>query len=339
MNTKTFVFHVRGMHCHACVLMIESELCELPHITSAKPDLRRRSVEVTGVFEEGSDECVAQHLSTVLEKHGYVLSTQKPTHAVRWADFALAFPLAIGAMALLFILQKVGLVRVTDTGTVSYGTAFLIGVVASLSTCMAVVGGLLLSLSATFAKEGRTFMPHALFHLGRLASFFVLGGVIGVLGSAFQIHPTSSAIIGVVVAIVMFVLGINLLDIVHLGRLIPSMPQTVSRRIQSMSLMSGIFGPFLIGVSTFFLPCGFTQSMQVYALSTGTFWTGALTMGIFSLGTLPVLMLISLGSFSVRNSPVSGVFFKTVGLVVIMFALFNFLSALSALGIIRFTIL
>ncbi len=29
--------------------------------------------------------------------------------------------------------------------------------------------------------------------------------------------------------------------------------------------------PIIVGVGTFFLPCGFTQSMQIAALSSGSF--------------------------------------------------------------------
>ena len=38
-------------------------------------------------------------------------------------------------------------------GELGFGGVFLIGVIASLSTCMAVVGGLVLSLSASFSQE------------------------------------------------------------------------------------------------------------------------------------------------------------------------------------------
>ncbi|MBP6911491.1 sulfite exporter TauE/SafE family protein [Patescibacteria group bacterium] len=48
-----------------------------------------------------------------------------------------------------------------------------------------------------------------------------------------------------------------------------------------------------MGIGTFFLPCGFTQSMQVYTLSTGSFLAGGLTMLSFALGTLPMLLLLS----------------------------------------------
>ncbi|NCP77121.1 sulfite exporter TauE/SafE family protein [bacterium] len=41
------------------------------------------------------------------------------------------------------------------------------------------------------------------------------------------------------------------------------------------------------GALTFFLPCGFTLAMQAYAITTGSFITGALTMMAFALGTAP----------------------------------------------------
>jgi hypothetical protein len=43
---------------------------------------------------------------------------------------------------LFLFLQKIGLVNLVGGGQVTYGTAFVIGIIASLSTCMAVVGGL-----------------------------------------------------------------------------------------------------------------------------------------------------------------------------------------------------
>jgi sulfite exporter TauE/SafE len=52
----------------------------------------------------------------------------------------------------------------------------------------------------------------------------------------------------------------------------------------------------------------------------------------FALGTLPVLALISFSSFSIQDSSKSGIFFKSAGLVVIMFALFNIINSLVAAG-------
>jgi sulfite exporter TauE/SafE len=74
--------------------------------------------------------------------------------------------------------------------------------------------------------------------------------------------------------------------------------------------------------------------MQVYTLGTGSFLMGALTMFSFALGTFPVLALVSFSSFSMKNSPKAGIFFKTAGLIVIMFALFNIINGLVVVGVI-----
>ena len=219
---------------------------------------------------------------------------------------------------------------------VSYGTAFTIGIIASLSTCMAVVGGLVLSMSATFAKEpGDRVRPQILFHLGRILSFFFLGGVIGAIGSAFTLNLGATFALDLIIGLVMLILGINLLDVFHFSKkLTPGMPKFLSKRALSVSKFNHTLTPLLVGIATFFLPCGFTQSMQLYALTTGSFIHGGLTMLSFALCTLPVLALISFSSFSIQKSSKSGIFFKTAGLIVIMFAVFNLFNSLIVVGII-----
>lgn len=335
MNNKKYKFHVQGMHCNACILMTESEIGDLPNITKVKSSLKDHSLEVEGNFGNKTPEQIAEELTIPLKSHGYIVSVEKQKQIINWSDFKIAVPIALG-FAILFVgLQKMGLINLVSSGNVSYGTSFLIGIIASLSTCMAVVGGIVLSMSATFAKEGDKVRPQIMFHIGRIISFFVLGGVIGAIGSAFTLNATMTFILGAIVAIVMFILGINLLDIFPWAKkLQPSMPKFLSKHALGVTKFNHTFAPLLIGIATFFLPCGFTQSMQLYALSTGSFLTGALTMLAFALGTLPVLALISFSSFSIKNSSKSGIFFKTAGLIVIMFALFNLINSLVVIGII-----
>lgn len=330
---KTFTFHVNGMHCDACVLLTESELQNHPKILSAKSSLKTRSVEICGDFGVMLPESVAEELTDILSKHGYSLSVDKRARTVQWREFKIAVPVALAFAALFLALQKVGLVNLVNVGSVSYGTALLVGVIASLSTCMAVVGGLVLSMSATFAKEGDKVNPQLLFHGGRIVSFFILGGVIGAIGSAFALNTSMAFALGLIIGIVMLILGINLLDVFHwTKRLQPAMPKFLSRHALGVSKFNHALTPLLVGLATFFLPCGFTQSMQIYTLSTGSFLKGGLTMLSFALGTLPVLALISFSSFSIKNSSRSGIFFKTAGLIVIMFALFNLINSLVVIG-------
>lgn len=333
--TQTYTFHVSGMHCKACILMTESELKDVPQVMDAKSSLKTHSVVVTGDFGDKPQEQIAEELSRVLTKHGYSLSVEKQAQAKGWADFKLAIPIALAFAALFVLLQKVGIVNLVDTSSVSYGTAFVVGIIASLSTCMAVVGGLVLSMSATFAKEGDRVKPQLLFHGGRLVSFFILGGVIGAIGSAFALTTSASFVLSLVIGIVMLVLGINLLDVFPWAKkLQPSMPRFLAQRAHGAAKLNHTLTPLLVGIVTFFLPCGFTQSMQIYTLSTGSFLAGGLTMLSFALGTLPVLALVSFSSFSIQGSTKAGVFFKAAGLIVILFALFNLINSLVVIGLI-----
>jgi sulfite exporter TauE/SafE/copper chaperone CopZ len=332
---KTYTFHVSGMHCNACVLLTESELTEHPKVSSAITSLKNHSVEVTGDFGDSSPEVIAFELSDILKKHGYSLSVEKSTVVKRWIDFRYALPIALTFFIAFVLLQKAGIVNVVNTGSVSYGTAWLIGVVASLSSCMAVVGGLVLSMSATFAKEGDRMRPQMLFHIGRLAAFLLLGGVIGALGANFALDSMMTFILSLIIGLVMLILGINLLDVFPWAkRLQPTLPKFLSKHAYGVSRLHHTLTPLLVGIATFFLPCGFTQSMQLYTLSTGSFMAGALTMFAFAIGTLPVLSLISFSSFSIRESSKAGIFFKSAGLIVILFALMNIVNSLVIIGFI-----
>lgn len=336
MNTQTLKLHIKGMHCKACTLLTESEALELPFILRATSDLKHHTIEVEGDFTDKSPEVVAAALTEKLSPRGYSVTVERQVHTKNWADFKIAVPIAAAFIVGFVLLQKMGLLTLVPGGNVSLGSAFIIGIVASLSSCMAVVGGLLLSMSATFAKEGDKVKPQLLFHIGRLLSFFVFGGIIGAIGSAFALSVSATFVLSVLIGLVMLVLGINLLDVFHwTKRLQPSMPKFLARHAMGVTKLNHTLTPFLVGIVTFFLPCGFTQSMQIYTLSTGDFLTGSLTMGVFALGTLPVLGLISFSSFSIQRSAYAGVFFKTAGLIVILFALYNLMNSLVVIGLMQ----
>ncbi len=332
---QTYTFHVNGMHCNSCILLTESELKEVKGVARVKASLKEKRIEITGEFGDKSQERVMNELSEVLKPHGYTLSLEQEKKAIRWFEFAYALPISLVFVAIFVLLQKFGIVNLVHTGNVTYGTAFVVGLIASVSTCMAVVGGIVLSLSASYAKEGDRIRPQAMFHIGRLVSFFFLGGVIGVLGSVFQLGANGMLILGLIVALVLFILGFNLLDVFPWAKKLQlTVPTELGKRIHGLKNVNHILTPFVVGALTFFLPCGFTQSMQIYTLTTGSFWRGGLTMLSFALGTLPVLAILSFSALGIQKKAQSGVFFKTVGLIVIFFAIFNLLNTLAGAGII-----
>ena len=334
MTSQTL--HVTGMYCKACVGLVESEVMDFPGVSQAKASLATNTLRVSGEITGKSAVQIIQELTPALKKHGYSLSEGPQKRSVAWNQFLVAAPLALLFLAGFWALQKLGIVNLVSLKDASYFTAITIGVIASLSTCMAVVGGLTLSISANFAKEGDAFKPQTLFHVSRLVAFFLLGGVIGSIGTQFEFSDGGTFALNLVVGIVMLLLGLNLLEVFPKANLLlPTLPKFALGWIDALKSANHNLTPALLGALTFFLPCGFTQSMQIYTLSSGGFVPGALTMGFFALGTLPVLALMSFASLGLKSPWSMGIFFKTSGLVVTVFALTNIYAALLFAGYIH----
>ncbi len=329
---KTYTFHVSGTHCASCKMLIENVLNGESFVKSALVDLKGETVDIITDSEKNPEE-LAHILTEKIRQNGYTLSveklaSEKQNNNVIWQ----AVPIGLGFLALFFLLQKSGILNLGLGGATTPATSFLIGLIASVSSCLAIVGGLVLSLSAKISQDNvsdtKTFL---LFHTGRLVSFAVLGGVLGLIGNAIGISFTFSAILGLLASVVMLFLGLNLLGVFAKNKIaLPSGIFDFFRKIEHKTLT-----PLIIGFGTFFLPCGFTQSMQVAALSSGSFLSGFLIMFAFALGTLPMLVLLSFGSASFAHSKHAPLFFKSAGVVVVGLGIFALLAGLAGLGIIN----
>ena len=328
---KTITLHVSGTHCASCKILIEDILNEQIGIEKAHVDLKRETVSFETSLDDGHHK-LAEILEEKIKHNGYSLSVEKITKEKRndgiiWQ----ALPIGLMFLALFFILQKSGLLNLGIGGTATPVTSFIIGLIASVSSCLAVVGGLVLSLSATVSQDKISdTKPMFLFHGGRILAFALLGGVLGALGNAIGVSFTLGAILGLIASLVMILLGLNLVGLFEKSTItLPTGIFNFFRKVEHETL-----APFLIGVGTFFLPCGFTQSMQIAALSSGSFLSGMLIMLAFALGTLPMLALLSFGSASFAHSKHAPLFFKSAGVVVIGLGIFAFLAGLVGLGII-----
>lgn len=330
---KKYTFHVSGTHCASCKILIEDILNEQDFIKNSQVNLKKETIEIETDSEKSAEE-LASILTGKVKSNGYTLSLEKNINEKQNDDIIWkAIPIGLVFLALFFMLQKSGILNLGIGGKTTPTTSFIIGLVASLSSCLAIVGGLVLSLSAKVAQDerGGAKKPFILFHAGRLIGFALLGGVLGLIGKTLGVSFIFSAILGLIASIVMILLGINLLGIFKKSTLtLPSNIFSYFRKIEHAT-----FTPILIGVGTFFLPCGFTQSMQVAALSSGSFISGTLIMFSFALGTLPMLALLSFGSASFAHSKYAPLFFKSAGVVVIGLGIFALLAGLAGLGIIN----
>jgi sulfite exporter TauE/SafE len=241
--------------------------------------------------------------------------------------------------ALYKLLQTFDLISLapSTSGALSVGGIFLIGLVAGTSSCLAVTGGLLLALAAKHNEMHRAespaekFKPLLHFNAGRLVSYFVLGGLVGLLGQSITLSTRMTGYMNVIVALVMLYLAFNILGIIPKGSFPIRPPKKLSRRIAALSDSDHPAAPFALGALTFFLPCGFTQSLQLAALASGSFVSGAAIMFVFALGTLPALLGISAVSSAAKGRSLR-FFLRFSGTLVLVLALFNLNSGLALSG-------
>jgi sulfite exporter TauE/SafE/copper chaperone CopZ len=334
MENKKYSFHVSGTHCASCKILIEDILKEQDFIKNSNVDLKKEIIDIETEGDKNTQEII-DILNDKIKNNGYTLSQEKIVKEKTKDNLIWkAIPIGIVFLLLFFILQKSGVLNIGIGGDTTPATSFIIGIIASLSSCLAIVGGLILSLSAKVAQdEGKKTVrkPIFLFHAGRLFGFAVLGGTLGLIGGAIGINFVLSAVLGLLASSVMIILGLNLLGIFKKNNItLPSNIFSFFRKVEHAT-----WAPILIGIGTFFLPCGFTQSMQISALSSGSFVSGFLIMFSFALGTLPVLGLLSFGSVSFAHSKHAPLFFKSAGVVVVGLGLFALLAGLAGIGLIN----
>jgi protein-disulfide isomerase/sulfite exporter TauE/SafE/copper chaperone CopZ len=342
---KTLNVEIRGMHCPNCEVLIERKFKNVPGVRWVHVSNRKGSAEIrySGDLDVGT-------LQSAVEEDGYIVSVrpeQSSVSAEEVGENSQRHYVEIGQVFLIlvafyFLLKQFDLVpdRLAIPNTISYGLAFVIGVVASLSTCIAVTGGLLVAAAAKYnaASGGLTgvqrFKPHIYFNAGRIISYTVLGGAIGALGSTFALSPEANGILVILASVIMIALGLQMLKLMpSLGVLQLTMPKFIAHKIHNFSEKEAKGGAFILGASTFFLPCGFTQALQLYVLAKGDAQTGALVMLAFALGTLPALLSLSaLSSFA--TGAFQRYFLKFAGVAVVILGIFNIQSGftLTALG-------
>src|SRR3989338_1300411 len=317
---KKVDLQVSGMTCSSCEVLIERGLKKVPGV---------HNVQVSRAKEKAIVHCddavQLDQLQAAVAEKGYSLSelpsvsssNASPEHVLKtpfivansskYKEIGAVFIAMVGAYLLLrqFDILPKG-IGVTDN--MSYGFVFLIGLVAATSTCLAVAGGLLLAISQKYNEAhpnltgAQKFKHHLSFNVGRIISYTVLGGAIGALGSVISISSQVNGMITILAGVLMIIIGMQLLQIFPwLNKIQVKMPKFIAHRIYDASSNGEQSEPtrlssFLFGGSTFFLPCGFTQALQLYVLGTGNMVIGALTMLAFSLGTLPALA--GIGAFT-----------------------------------------
>ena len=328
------------MHCVSCEKLLDDELSNVSGVVHVRADRKRGVVELDYVGSEpdfSEVKKIAEKFGySASEKEGILVSSDKGNSWKAWFWAVVTIFLIIFGFRFfqdLGLGDKIGTLKFNA----DYGAAFLVGLVASVSSCLVVVGSVVIGFSEKYGgTEGgildSALKPNLLFHSGRLGGFFLLGGLLGAIGGGINISGNFVAIYTIIIALIMAALGLNILglfpDVASLGL---RMPRIFSAPWSKLKKSENSSAPFLLGVMSFFLPCGFTQSMQVLAIASGSFMRGALGMFLFALGTLPALLALGVTTSWSRGKNAL-VFQKVAGMLILLFAFYTFNSGLALVG-------
>ena len=208
-------------------------------------------------------------------------------------DLTVVYLLVI-VVGLYVIASKLGLLSALSAfptvGTQQVGYLALFGIGLLTSThCIAMCGGINLAQSVA-GRSGHPLRRAGLYNAGRLASYTLIGGLLGLAGSAIALTTQMRAAVGVAAGVAMVVVGIGLVgrfSFMHV--LAPKLPAPLAR---GAGRLAGK-GPFAVGLVNGLMPCGPLQAMQLYAIASGGFLAGASSMFAFCLGTIPLMFAFS----------------------------------------------
>jgi len=342
---------VRGMHCPACEALVAERIGELPGVRHVRASLAEGTVTITfakpehatasgtresgGASPQAPSETGTRHvlspekLGELFADQGYLFAeTPFDDAGGRLREFALAGGTVLLAAAFFLFLEHSGILHLVLVDTSSALPAFvLFGLLAGISSCAALVGGLVLSFSRSWGTDG-SGKSCLSFNFGRLVAYGAAGALLGSLGSAFRISAPAAALLVFAVSFVMAALGLQMLGVPGAERLRVPFPGGGTSREKK-----GTRTPFLLGASTVLLPCGFSITVQGVALLSGDPLRGALVMLAFALGTAPSLLAIGIAGTRFLTHPrFSRLAGRIAGALVLMAALYNVNAQLNVLG-------
>ena len=319
-------YYVKGMHCASCEILIEKELLSFSGVEFADAALANGQVNIG--FNH--DRPGLERLNELFRKNGYVFSDHPfPKESSDWSRPILWAGLIITIFILVIKLGLASFVSVNSQS--SLGVFFIFGLLAGISGCAALIGGLILSLSKQWLEMYSSnanltvkMIPHTLFNVGRIISYALLGLALGFLGERIQFSPIITTIIVLAVSGIMLVLALQMMGVKEFNQWRVALPKSLTAQIYAGEKKSGWFYPLLIGFLTVLLPCGFTIIAEGAAVLSGSPWRGLLIMLFFVLGTM--FPLLAIGASSVKlggNQKSSEIFLRTAGLLIIFFIVFN----------------
>ncbi|MFA6081503.1 MAG: sulfite exporter TauE/SafE family protein [Patescibacteria group bacterium] len=326
---KKCTLYIKGMHCPSCEILITDKFKEMSNVASVKSNFQKQEAEVyfTGDLDKETVNKNIRPFGYEIGERNNEIEDNEPLSK----KILESFLIAVGLGLIYLIAKEINIIpSINITGNLNLLTVLFLGLVASISTCMATSGALFLS---TIGKKTNNLKQAIFFSLGRIISYGFFGFIAGLVGSVIITNLKFGTGLTLLAAIFMILLGLDMLKILSFAAIIPyGATSNIFRKLEHVLIKDPHKSAFFLGAITYFLPCGFTQATQVYALGLASPWQSALTMAVFAVGTAPAILFIG----SLRNLLKSNFykyFMKIVAVGVLILGLYYISNFLAIYGI------
>lgn len=320
--------YVKGMVCNGCELEIEKKVKTIDGIIKVTANFANGTVIV--IFDE--NKTTLTKIKTAITSINYeVLKSDTPTDTAKLYNGRELAMIAIIIFGIFIILQHLGFMQIFNyfpeaKAGMSYAAIFIIGMLTSVH-CVGMCGGICLSQCSTNYRYTTNnnnklakIRPSLLYNLGRVTSYTIIGGIVGALGKIISFGGIFRGVVALLAGVFMIIMGLNMLNLFPwLKKFNLHMPKFIVGNIQGKNN-----GPFIVGLINGFMPCGPLQAMQLYALSTGDPIKGAISMFLFSIGTVPLMFSFgALSSLLSKKFTAKMMSASAVLIIILGFGMFN----------------
>ena len=323
------IIYIQGMHCISCEMTIKksSETIDGVKVEHISAKTWKMQIEI---HNEKNLPLIYQNICDCWYQ---VMQNEQDITKEKINNKQLLISiLIVGILAFIFYKLDFSQYLPSLNGGFSLWVAILMWIVASISTCLAIVGSIVIGFSEYIDKSKwirQHIKTQLLFQTGRIWWFFVLGWLLGLLGQTISLSLTITTIMTIIVGIVVVWMWLHLLKIMpNITTLGIHLPQ--SRSEKTLAKKNPVFAP-LIGALTFFLPCGFTISMQLIAINTSSFRQGWLAMMVFAIGTAPVLFALWIWSSYIKEKKFK-LLHTIIWTLIIFFGIFMIINGWRLIG-------
>ncbi len=174
-------------------------------------------------------------------------------------------------------------------------TALLIGLAGSLH-CIGMCGPIAIALPIGDTPKHQLIIGRLFYNIGRVVSYAVLGLVFGFVGQSLFIggyQQVLSIAMGVLILLALFLPSkyAAFLTGAKLHNKVVMKMKGLWLSLINKNTIGSLFG---IGILNGFLPCGLVYIAIAGSISTGTPLGGVMYMAVFGIGTIPVMLTMSL---------------------------------------------